>query len=96
MGRTNPTYRDQLRAIEDEWAAFRRVLRRQDQLYFDHLFVQARDHADAAGNLNHPNPLAPVWMAIALEQEGRIDKLERRVDEHSAADGTRPPDHGDE
>ncbi|WP_080505310.1 hypothetical protein [Halorubrum aethiopicum] len=79
MGRTNPTYRDQLSAIEDEWDDYRRALRRRDQPRFDRLFVYARDHADAAGNLNHPDPLAPVWMAIALEQERRIRELEETI-----------------
>ena len=79
MGRTNPTYRDRLGAIEDEWGAYRRALRRRDQETFDHLFVYARDHADAAGNLNHSDPLAPVWMAIAIEQERRIADLEDRI-----------------
>ena len=81
MGRTNPTYRDRLGAIEDEWGAYRRALRRRDQETFDSLFVYARDHADAAGMLNHSDPLAPVWMAIALEQERRITELEARVDD---------------
>jgi len=80
MGRTNPTYRDQLSAIEDDWHPFRRVLRRQDKPRFDRLFVYARDHADAAGNLNPADPLAPVWMAIALEQERRIAELEDEVE----------------
>lgn len=80
MGRTNPTYRDQLREVEEEWGEFRRPLRREDQFRFDDLFVYARNHADAAGNLNHPNPLAPVWMAIALEQEQRIAELETQIE----------------
>lgn len=79
MGRTNPTYRDRLGAIEDEWGAYRRVLRRRDQETFDQLFVYARDHADAAGTLNHSDPLAPVWMAIAIEQERRIRELENQI-----------------
>lgn len=85
MGRTNPTYRDQLAAVEDEWGAFRRVLRRQNKPRFDQLFVYARDHADAAGNLNPADPLAPVWMSVVLEQERRIDELEDRVE--SLTDG---------
>ena len=80
MGRTNPTYRDQLGGIEDEWSAFRRALRREDQPRFDHLFVYARDHADAAGSLNHADPLAPMGMAIAIEQEKRITELEEQVE----------------
>lgn len=81
MDRTNPTYRDRLGEIEDEWGAYRRALRRRDQETFDHLFVYARDHADAAVNLNHADPLAPVSMAIALEQDRRISELEARVDD---------------
>ena len=80
MGRTNPTYRDRLTALEDEWAPFRRALRRGDQQRFDRLFADARNRADAAGHLNHADPLAPVWMAVALEQERRIVELESRVD----------------
>ncbi|MEZ3165499.1 hypothetical protein ABNG03_15735 [Halorubrum sp. RMP-47] len=80
MGRTNPTYRDRLAAVEDDWGSFRRALRRADQRRFDRLFDYARDHADAAGNHNHADPLAPVWLSIALEQERRIAELESRLD----------------
>lgn len=89
MGRTNPTYRDLLSATETRWEDYRRTLRRRDQRRFDRLFVYARDHADAAGMLNHEDRLATVLMSIALEQERRLDQLERRVE---TLDGnTEPP-----
>ena len=88
MGRTNPTYRDALRAIEDRWAEFRRALRRHDQSRFDRLFEYAREHADASGLLNHQNPLVPALLSIDLEQEAtledheeRLEALERRLNE---------------
>jgi hypothetical protein len=88
MGRTNPTYRDALRAIEDRWAEFRRALRRRDQPRFDRLFEYAREHADASGLLNHQNPLLPALLSIDLEQEAtledheeRLEALERRLNE---------------
>ena len=81
MGRTNPTYRDTLRAIEDRWSPYRRTLRRRDQPRFDQLFVYARNHADAAGMLNHEDRFAPLLVSIAIEQERRIDELEARVAE---------------
>ena len=88
MGRTNPTYRDALRAIEDRWAEFRRALRRHDQSRFDRLFEYAREHADASGLLNHQNPLVPALFSIDLEQEAtledheeRLEALEHRLDE---------------
>jgi hypothetical protein len=81
MGRTNPTYRDALRAIEERWAKFRRALRRRDQPRFDRLFEYAREHADASGLLNHQNPLAPALLSIDLEQEARLDDHENRLAE---------------
>lgn len=84
MGRTNPTYRDRLSATEERWTEYRRTLRRRDQPRFDRLFAYARDHADAAGMLNHRDRLAPVLMSIALEQERRLDELEARIDELDA------------
>jgi hypothetical protein len=85
MGRTNPTYRDALRAIEERWAEFRRVLRRRDQPRFDRLFEYAREHADASGLLNHQNPLLPALLSIDLEQEARLDDHEERLAELEAA-----------
>ncbi|OYR81355.1 hypothetical protein DJ71_13645 [Halorubrum sp. E3] len=81
MGRTNPTYRDALRAIEERWAEFRRALRRRDQPRFDRLFEYARSHADASGLLNHQNPLLPALLSIDLEQEARLDDHEERLEE---------------
>ena len=81
MGRTNPTYRDALQAIEERWAEFRRTLRRRDQPRFDRLFEYARKHADASGLLNHQNPLLPALLSIDLEQEGRLNDHEERLSE---------------
>ncbi len=82
MGRTNPTFRDSLRAIEERWSEFRRALRRRDQPRFDQLLAYARRHADASGSLNHRNPLLPILLSIDLEQEGRMDAIEDRIEEH--------------
>lgn len=84
MGRTNPTYRDALRAIADRWTDFRRALRRRDQSRFDTLFAYAREHADASGLLNHQNPMHPALFSIDLEQETRLDEHEDRLDELEA------------
>jgi hypothetical protein len=84
MGRTNPTFRDVLRALEDRWQPFRRALRYEDQERFDQLLTYARNHADAAGNLNHQSPVIPVLVAVALVQERRLDELEARVEETTA------------
>jgi chromosome segregation ATPase len=83
MGRTNPTYRDALRALEERWATYRRALRGRDQPRFDRLFTYARDHADASGLLNHETPLLPALFSIDVEQERRLDEQGERVDEQA-------------
>lgn len=85
MGRTNPTFRDALRAIKERWSDFRRALRRHDQPRFDRLFEYAREHADASGLLNHQNPLLPALFSIDLEQQARLDDHEERLAELEAA-----------
>ncbi|MEZ3115910.1 hypothetical protein RYH80_08265 [Halobaculum sp. MBLA0147] len=79
MGRTNPTYRDLLQALEHRWGPYRRALRRGDQERFDRLFRYGRDHADAASHLNHESPVVPLLVGICLAQEQRIDELETRL-----------------
>lgn len=79
VGRTNPTYRDLLQALEHRWRPYRRALRRGDQERFDRLFRYGRDHADAASHLNHESPVVPLLVGICLAQEQRIDELEGRL-----------------
>ncbi|MFC6838405.1 hypothetical protein [Halomarina ordinaria] len=81
MGRTNPTFRDQLRAFEARWQPYRRTLRRRDQPHFDRLIDQAAAHADAAGVVNQRDPYQPILLSIALEQERRLTTLEERIDD---------------
>ncbi|MEF8772462.1 hypothetical protein [Halodesulfurarchaeum sp.] len=88
MGRTNPTYRDRLRSLEERWSGYRHTLRRRDREPFDRLWEHARGHADASGFQNPPDPMDAVLLSVCLEQERtietlaeRIDALETRVDE---------------
>jgi len=74
MGRTNPTYRDLVRATERRWGDFRRALRRSDRPQFDRLFEHARAHADAAGYCNHATPEVPILVSVALEHEKAIEE----------------------
>lgn len=95
MGRTNPTFRDQVRAVEQRWQPFRRALRRRDRPAFDRLFRAARDHADAGGQRNHPEPLFPILVAALLEQERRIARLEATLVEEQLGGRPRPDPEAD-
>jgi hypothetical protein len=80
VGRTNPTYRDSIRALEGRWDDFKRALRHRDQPRFERLFEYARAHADAGGYLNHDEPLFPILLSVDIEQETRLDDLEDRIE----------------
>jgi hypothetical protein len=80
MGRTNPTFRDLLTSLEDDWQNYRRALRRPDQDRFDRLWEHARQHADAGGYLNHQNPMVVVLFSMLLAQERRIEDLEAELE----------------
>lgn len=98
MGRTNPTYRDALRAIEERWSTYRRVLRRRDESRFDRLFAYAREHADATGVLNHHRPILPTLFSVDLEQERRLDEQAERIraiEERLAGLEGRPHERGE-
>jgi len=81
VGRTNPTYRDTLRNLEDGWGDYRRALRYRDKEHFDRLWEHAVGYADAAGYHNSVRSMDLVLMSIALAQERRIAELEERLEE---------------
>ncbi|WP_433633594.1 hypothetical protein [Halomicrococcus sp. NG-SE-24] len=80
MGRTNPTYREMIRAMEDRWEDYRRALRHEDQVAFDRLFEHAHGYADAGGMQTHQPIEIAVLVSIALAHQQRIDDLEERLD----------------
>ena len=81
MGRSNPTYRDTLRHLEERWGDYRRSLRRRDQEHFDRLWEQAAGYADAAGYQNTERNLDLVFVSIILAQERRIAALEAELED---------------
>ena len=88
MGRTNPTYRDVLRSLEDNWSDYRRALRRPDQDRFDRLFEDAHQFADAGGYLNHQDPMVVALFSMLLAHEKRIEDLEAELEGGRAASAT--------
>ena len=82
MGKTNPTYRDQLSSLQDEWErTYGRSLRRQHRPAFDRLWNQARHFADAAGERNHVDSEKTVLLTMLHSHEMRIANFEEQLDE---------------
>ncbi len=75
MGRTNPTFRNRIQSIEQEWKPFRRGLRKHEQAYFDLCFSHAYARADAAGYQNPIDPWPALLLSIVIEQQRQIEEL---------------------
>lgn len=86
MGRTNPTTRDRLDRLEDEWQPFRRSLRYRHQDDFDRLFERGRRHADAAAQQNPRDAWRAFVMSVLLAQERDLQRLRERLDEQRSSD----------
>jgi len=81
MGRTNPTYRDAIRRLQQDCRPFRRALRQQYQADFDRLFDRARTHADAAGYYNGTDPQFAFVLSVLLAHEVELRELRDRIED---------------
>jgi hypothetical protein len=80
VGRTNPTYRDRLEALETEFSDHRRALRASEQEHFDRLFEHGRTYAHAAGYLNHPDPELPYLFSVMLAHQRQLAELSEQLE----------------
>ncbi|WP_256297037.1 hypothetical protein [Haloarchaeobius salinus] len=98
MGRTNPTYRDQLRDFEQRYHPFRRALRYEHQLDFDRLFERADATAHAASYRNATDPAVATLLSMLLAHEAEIRELNERLaaaEGHEVVAVSDDPDDGD-
>ena len=77
MGRTVPAFVQLIEQNAERWKKFRRALRREDQPHFDRLFVRVRCYTQAATYQCHDNPMEAILLSIALDQEKRLDAVEK-------------------
>ncbi|MFZ0463486.1 MAG: hypothetical protein WAL82_13840 [Candidatus Acidiferrales bacterium] len=94
MGRTVPTFRQLIEETTQRWAKFRRALRRDDQKYFDHLFLRVRCYTQAATYQCSDNPMEAILLSIALDQEKRLTALEKLLCREGNPDAIRRMDPG--
>jgi hypothetical protein len=92
MGRTVPTFRQLIDDAIARWSKFRRALRREDQEYFDRLFRRVRSYTQAATYQASDNPMEAILLSIALDQEKRLDVLERAVQPPGPGSTLSPPE----
>jgi hypothetical protein len=73
---------------QQNFAKFRRALRRQDQELFDVLFERARPHQEAAVQVANLEPMESLLISMLIEMLGeqkrlraRVEKLEKELQE---------------
>ncbi len=79
MGKSVPTFRDELKKIESEWKNYRRALRGKEKYIFDELFNKAKKHASASQAQAHIDPMESILFSMILEQQMEIDRLKRKI-----------------
>jgi len=86
VGRSLPSYRNQLEHTLGRWQAYRRALSPRERPFFDRVTAMARAHAAQGAYLGSVDPIEPVLLAVLVEQEKRLEALEgrRTLEAHSA------------
>jgi hypothetical protein len=79
MGRTVPTYIDQVRQIEAKWSKFRRVLRREDRVHFDRLLRSVRQYSPSGTYQASDDPRESVVLSVLLDLEKRLAAIEEQL-----------------
>ncbi len=79
IGRTVPSFRPALEHEIESWKDFKRALRPEDQKIFDKLMNFTRLHADAGSISARPMLSELIFISCAIEQEKRIERLERTL-----------------
>ena len=81
MGRTVPSFRPALEHEIESWKDFKRALRVEEQKIFNKLMNYARIHADAGSMSARPMLSEVLFLSFAVEQEKKIEILEKKVKE---------------
>ena len=81
MGKTLPLFSSLIEQERRRWAPFKRTLPKEDQPLFDRLFDCAKLHIQTGVMVARPWPFETIVMAIFLEQQKQVERLQILLDE---------------
>ena len=81
MGKTLPPFSSLIEQERRRWAPFKRALPKADQPVFDWLFDCAKVHIQAGVMVARPWAFETIVMAIVLEQQKQLERLQRLLEE---------------
>lgn len=79
MGRTLAPYSRLLEKFQERFAAFRRGLRKEDQILFEKLMDHPKRHVQAGVYASFPNPSEPAILSILLEMQKEINQSHSEI-----------------
>jgi hypothetical protein len=80
MGKTLPPFSQLIEAERRRWAPFKRVLPKENHALFERLFDCAKLHIQAGVMVSRPWPFETIMMAILLDQQKQVERLEGLLD----------------
>jgi hypothetical protein len=80
MGKMLPPFSQLIEQERRRWVPFRRTLPTADQAVFDRLFDCAKLHVQAGVMVSRPWPFETIAMAIMLEQQKQLERVQRLID----------------
>jgi hypothetical protein len=81
MGKTLPPFSSLIEQERRRWVPFKKALPKADQALFDRLFDCAKMHIQAGVMVARPWPFETIVMAIVLEQQKQVERLQRLLKE---------------
>jgi 3-methyladenine DNA glycosylase/8-oxoguanine DNA glycosylase len=81
MGKTLPPFSQLIEAERRRWTPLKRALPKADQPLFDRLFDCAKLHIQGGVMVARPWPFETIVMAIVLEQQKQMERLQSLLDE---------------
>jgi hypothetical protein len=81
MGKTLPPFSSRIEQERRRWMPFKKALPKADQALFDRLFDCAKLHIQSGVMVARPWAFETIVMAIVLEQQKQVERLESLLDE---------------
>jgi hypothetical protein len=81
MGKTLPPFSSLIEQERRRWTLFKKALPKAGQALFDQLFDCAKLHIQAGVMVARPWAFETIVMAIVLEQQKQVERLESLLDE---------------
>jgi hypothetical protein len=81
MGKTLPPFSSLIEQERRRWVPFKKALPKANQALFDRLFDCAKLHIQAGVMVARPWPFETIAMAIVLEQQKQVERLQNLLDD---------------